>query len=204
MISTHLAAVAALSGLLLAGSGSARAQAPAEPQTTPSAVANAEGASQLARYTAAHDSLMHLVTKVHAEAEARLSFFKNSQGSFGGLHRRVRAFSARPSSAINPDGQSTGKFGLVKAQTIKHRFGIELEMVVYYDARRRVVLKEHYEAHQLIRLELFEYSLPIDSPSSSWLFLRGDYVRHLSTPGSLTFRNTGRESYFFKPRPSEE
>jgi hypothetical protein len=80
-----------------------------------------------------------------------------------------------------------------------------LAAVVYYDAQRRISLKERYEAHRLVRLELFEYNLPvINLPSSSWLFLRGDYVRHLATPGSLTFRNTGRESYFFKPRPSEE
>lgn len=204
MKSTHLAAVAALSGLLALNSGPAWAQAPAESPTPPATVASADGASQLARYTAAHDSLMRLVANVYAQAEARLSFFKNAQGSFGGLHRQVRDYSTRPSAATNYDDQSTGKYGLVKKQVIKHCFGIELEKVTYYDGQQRIVLKERYEAHRLTRLELFEYKTLFNSPSASWLFLRGDYVRHLSAPNSLTFKSTRRESYFFKPLPPGE
>ena len=186
--------------LLFAAGPAAQAQAPA---TLPKASLNELIAIQQRRYTAAHDSLMRLVATVHAQDESRRSHFKASMGSFGGLHRRVRTFDGTPkdNSILSAPGSLSN---ITKKQVIKHRFGIELEKVTYYDSRGREVLKERYEAQQLICLELLEYpemrpylKVP-NEPSSKWLFVRGDYLSHIMLIGSK------RSSSFFYSRPSAE
>jgi hypothetical protein len=94
--------------------------------------------------------------------------------------------------------------GMVKQQTIKHRYSIELEKVVYRDAKGRKVLTERYEAHQLTRLELFEYVEPFSAPVGSWLLVRGDYLRYTFSPVSLVYKSGQQRSYFFRPRPAGE
>ncbi|AMJ65717.1 hypothetical protein AXW84_09965 [Hymenobacter sp. PAMC 26628] len=175
-------------GLLLLGATSARAQAPSNAPRPPPAEAAALPLAPL--YAAAHDSLMRGVAQVYAQAEARAGYFAASHGSFGGLHRRVRTY-ARASGP------------LVKREVVKHKFGVELQKVSYYDATGRQVLAERYEGRQLTRLELWEYPSPRTQPSppaAKWLLVRGDYLRHqfMSTPTHFTTH------YYHNLRPSGE
>ena len=192
-----------LLAVLLAGAGlSAQAQpsAPAQASALPaSATAPPDPSFQRASFAAAHDSLMRRVAGIRAEAEPRMGVFKTSQGTLGGLHRKVLTYAGN--SIVNENGNTTPA-GLVKRQVVKHRFSIELEKVVYYDAQHRKVLAERYEDHQLTRLELLEYRQGFNSPAATWLFVPGDYMAHrfeLLSPGG---KSTRQVSYFFRPRPA--
>ena len=64
---------------------------------------------------------------------------------------------------------------------MKHKFGVELHKVSYFDATGRRVLAERYEGGQLTRLELWEYPArrtQYGRPTATWLLVRGDYLRH--------------------------
>jgi len=182
-----------LTGMLwLLGTGTAaQAQSTAtstQDQATVAAPASAGPAasSQAARYSAAHDSLMQKVRTVRAQVEDRLVFFKSTKGSFNGLHRRVKGYSAASREKNGVDGvMNLGANGLIKGQVIKTRFGIELEKVNYYDYKDRKVLSERYENHQLTRLELVEYD-PTGIIVSEWLLVRGDYLKHTAKPIQAT------------------
>ena len=160
--------------------------------------ARLELASQEARYQTAHDSLMLAVAKVRAEIESRLGLFKTSQGTLGGLHRRVKSYASASGRVVNWAGVAYPTGGtLVKHQIVKHRYGVELEKVVYYDAQGRKVLTERYEGRELTRLELQEFPELLNAPVAKWVFIRGDYLTHWtqampSSPKKL--------SYFFSPK----
>ena len=176
-------------GLLLGSGRAAQAQTAAASTPAPTEITTA----LRSRYAAAHDSLMRRVASIHAQTEIRMGVFKASQGSFGGLHRRVWTYAS--SSVVNESG-STTPAGLVKRQTIKHRYGIELEKVCYYDAKDRKVLSERYEGNQLTRLELLEYSTTYNSLMAKWIFVRGNYLLH--TVRSTTIGKT-ETNYYASP-----
>ena len=192
--------------LLVLGTGTAaQAQSTAtstQDQATVVAPASAGPAasSQAARYSAAHDSLMQKVRTVRAQVEDRLVFFKSTKGSFNGLHRRVKGYSAalKAKSEYNYATESSSSAGLVKEQVVKTRFGIELEKVNYYDYKDRKVLSERYENHQLTRLELVEYD-PTGIAVSEWLLVRGGYLKHTAKPIQATASK--RIMYFFNTLP---
>jgi hypothetical protein len=160
-------------------------------------------ALSLSSFAAANDSLLHRVARTRAQFEARISSFKATQGSFGGLHRKVRSYAGTPQGVVDAVGVKASS-GMVKQQTVKHRYGIELEKIVYRDTKGRKVLTERYEGHQLTRLELLEYSEPFSAPVGSWLLVRGDYLRYTFSPVSLVYKGGQQKSYFFRPRPSGE
>jgi hypothetical protein len=189
-----------LTALILSTCLQAYAQnAPAAPQApTP---APQPAALTLNSFAAANDTLLHRVERTQAQFEARISFFKASQGTFGGLHRKVRSYAGTLKSVVNALGVQSS-WGMVKKQTIKHRYGIELEKIVYRDVKGRKVLTERYEGHQLTRLELFEYNQPFSAPVGSWLLVRGDYLRYTFSPVSLVYKGQQQKSYFFRARPS--
>jgi hypothetical protein len=178
--------------LALTPFASAQAQSPvAAASTTPAGPAadrtKSEIAGQLARYTVAHDTLMMKAANVHAQAEARMGYFRASHGTFNGLYSRSRAF--------------TGIKGpVVKRQRKKHLFGTTLTKVRYYDERRRKVLTERYVGQKLTYLKLVEYPSVFNTPSAKWVFAEGDYLWHVSLP--LTARR--QSSYYFNPRPAAE
>ncbi|WP_216679259.1 hypothetical protein [Hymenobacter siberiensis] len=190
-----------LTVLLLATCPQANAQnTPAAPQP-PTPVQPA--ALNLNSFAAANNSLLHRVARTRSQAEARVSSFKATQGSFGGLHHKVRSYAGTPKGMVNAVGVQTSS-GVVKEQTIKQRYGIELEKVVYHDAKGRKVLTERYEGHQLTRLELFEYNESFNAPVSSGLLVRGDYLRYIFSSVSLVYKGGQQTSYFFRPRPAGE
>ena len=121
----------------------------------------------------------------------------------GGLHRKIKSYAVSYKAAISGDGINSAS-RLVVRKTLKHRFGIELEKVVHYDANNHVVLRERYEGRRLTRLELFEYKAPLNSLVASWLFVRGDYLRHASAPISLAYKAKQQKRYYHSPRPSGE
>jgi hypothetical protein len=90
--------------------------------------------------------------------------------------------------------------GLVKTQTIKHRFGVELERVVFYDAKGRTILTERREDHLLTRLELFEYAEGFNQSKSEWLFVQGGYLKH-ATQRTLALA-TKKTFYYFQTLPA--
>ena len=191
-----------LAALLLAACPQAYAQnAPAAqplpgPATQPTTLA-------LTSFAAANDTLLRRVARARSQAEAQISYFRAVQGSFGGLHRKVRSYVGIPKSLANAGGDQTSSV-LVKQQAVKHRYGIELEKVTYRDAKGRKVLTERYEGHQLTRLELFEYNDPFNAPVGSWLLVRGDYLRYTFSAVSLVYKGGQQRSYFFRPRPAGE
>lgn len=196
---SHFLGVTAL--LLFACPQAFAQNAPAVPQLP--APAQPAAALNLKSFAAANDSLLHRVARIRSQTEARSSSFKATQGSFGGLHRKVRSYAGTPKGMVNAVGVQTSS-AIVKEQTIKHRYGIELEKAVYRDAKGRKVLTERYEGHQLTRLELFEYNELLNTPVSSWLLVRGDYLRYLFTPVTLVHKLGQQTSYFFRPRPAGE
>ena len=173
-----------LLGLLALGAGPA-----ARAQTTPGAAA--AGALPAPPYAVAHDSLMRRVAQVYAQAAARTGYFSATQGAWGGLHRRVHAYAR----VAGP---------LVKVEAVKHKFGVELHKVAYFDATGRQVLAERYEGQQLTRLELREYPARrtrYGRPTATWLLVRGDYLRHrfLAAPDHTTI-----DYYYYQLRPAGE
>lgn len=194
-----------LTVLLLAACPQANAQNAPAAQQLPTPIQPA--ALALTSFAAANDSLLHRVARTRAQADARISSFKAVQGSLGGLHRRVRSYAGTPQGIVVANaGSNQTSSGVVKQQTIKYRYGIELEKVVYHDAKGRKVLTERYEGHQLTRLELFEYNEPFSAPLGSWLLVRGDYLRYIFSPVSLVYKGGQQKSYFFRfrPRPAGE
>ena len=189
-----------LLALLLVGAFfSAQAQPSTTAQAsylTPSATAPPDPSFQRASFAAAYDSLMHRVVGIRTKAESRMGVFKTSQGTLGGLHRKVLTYAGK--SVVYENGNTT-LAGLVKRQIIKHRYGIELEKVMYYDAQHRKVLSERYENHQLTRLELLEYRQSLYSPTATWLFVPGDYMAHRFELLSPSGKRTKQISYFFRP-----
>jgi len=67
------------------------------------------------------------VVGIRAKAEPRIGVFKASQGTLGGLHRKVLTYAGN--YVVYENGNTT-LAGLVKRQIIKHRYGIELEKVI--------------------------------------------------------------------------
>ncbi len=185
--------------LFLLGSGfSVLAQSKAEVLSpSPDAAALPDLTAAHARYAAAHDSLLRLVADVHVRSEARMGVFKVSQGTFGGPHRRVKSY-AGTSSPVISYGDSQKPIALVRQQTVKRRFGVEIEKVKYYDAKGRKVLVEQFEDHQLTRMLLLEYTEQFNTPTANWLFVHGDYVVHTSRTGGARKKS----SYYFMPQAS--
>ena len=181
--------------LVLGTSFAAQGQATTNTASQPSAVA----AALHGRYTAAHDSLMRRVADVRAEAEARMSYFKTTTGSLGGLHREVKSYA----------GVATF---LVKRQVVRQCYGTELEKLDYYDVYGRKVLAERYEGRQLTRLELLEYpATPGKFRVGRWLLVRGDYLQHDVVSATAAISPTGERkpaaqqtSYFFHAQPISE
>ena len=176
--------------------GSARVIATAEPAPT-------EIATQRARYMAAHDSVRRLMEGIHLLAESRMRFFKATQSGMNRSRRRVRGFAVPPSMKINEVGtKNTAGGSIIKDQIIKRNFGTEREKVVYYDTRHRKVLTERYENHQLVRLELAEYTDIISVPFSQWLLVRGGYLRHNTQ--RMQAQAPRKSFFYFNTAPAAE
>lgn len=171
------------------------------PTTQPPTAGAKPVALALSTFTAAHDSLLQRVARIRAQTEGLQTSFTATQGSFGGLHRKMRGYAGVPWGVISATGEGKRTL-IVRQQTIKHRYGIELEKLVYRDRKGRKVMTERYEGHQLIRLELFEYSEPFNAPVSSWLLVRGDYLRYTIAPILLTYKGKQQRSYFFRALPA--
>lgn len=144
--------------------------------------------SEAARYAVAHDSLTRLVNTAYANAANLMVSFGEAQSSFGSIHRRIKSFS---------DAQLKL---LVKREVVKQRFGIELKKVAYYNPKGRKFLTERYENHQLVRLALKQYQEPYNTPSATWVFVRGNYLKRTSNSASNGGKGR-RTSYFFNPIP---
>ena len=183
----------------------------AHAQTTPSQAkvittaepAPTEVATQRARYTAAHDSVRRLMEGIHLQAESRMRFFKATKSGLNRSRRRVRGFAAPPSMTITDAGiKNTSGGGLIKDQISKRSFGTEREKVVYYDIRHRKVLTERYENHQLVQLELAEYTDIISVPFSQWLLVRGGYLRHNTQ--RMQAQAPRKSFFYFNAAPTAE
>ena len=147
-------------------------------------------------YAVAHDSLMRKVAAVRTRSDARQMRFIATQGTFGGLHRRIRSYG--------------GLNMVLKKHTVKYRFGIALERVTYRDLLGRLLLSERYEGQQLTRLELSEYPERFKNPANAkWLLVRGDYLSYSTSSVSLAYKSKQREVkskqrevYFFRALPA--
>ena len=148
---------------------------------------------KLSSFAAAHDSLQQRVAQIRTRTESLQFFFTATQGSFGGLHRKVKSYAGTP-----PSISAT----VVRQQTVKHRYGIKLEKLVYRDIKGRKVMTERYEGHQLTRLELFEYKALLSSPASRWLLVRGDYLSYSIWSVSMAYKSKRREVFFFRALPA--
>ena len=157
----------------------------------------------LSSFAAAHDSLQRRVARVLTQTESLQTSFTATQGSFGGLHRKVKGYAGIPQGTTNATGEQTRTL-VVRQQTIKHRYGIELETLVYRDDKGREVMTERYEDHQLTRLELFEYGPLISSAAARWLFVRGDYLSYFASPLSLAYNGGQQRVYFFRALPANK
>jgi hypothetical protein len=154
-------------------------------------------------FAAAHDTLVHRATAIRAQTDAHLSFFTARQGSLGGLHRKVLAYNRTPGTVIR-NTEVKGPSALFRKQTIKHRYGIELEKTAYYDTKGRLLLLERREGHQLTRLELREYSALLNKPKAQWLFVRGDYLKYTTTQLNPAGNSSAKNGYFFSTRPAAD
>ena len=155
----------------------------------------------LSSFAAAHDSLLHRVARIRTQTESLQASFTATKGSLGGLHRKVKSYAGTPRGVVNAVGEAT-RTTVVRQQTLKYRYGVELEKLVYRDGKGHKVLTERYEGHQLTRLELFEYGEPFSAPVASWLLVRGDYLRHTTFPMSPGFKGKPQNSYFFRALPA--
>lgn len=91
----------------------------------------------------------------------------------------------------------------VKFEVVKHKFGVELHKVSYFDATGRQVLAERCEGRQLTRLELWEYPArrtQYGRPTATWLLVRGDHLRHQFLSGPKHFTT----HYYHSLRPPGE
>ena len=154
----------------------------------------------LSSFAAAHDSLQQRVAQIRTRTESLQFSFTATQGSFGGLHRKVKSYAGTPPS-ISATGEVMRAL-VVRQQTVKHRYGIKLEKLVYRDIKGRKVMTERYEGHQLTRLELFEYKALLSSPASRWLLVRGDYLSYSIWSVSMAYKSKRREVFFFRALPA--
>ena len=170
---------------------SAQAQTPAATPAAPT----------FSSFVVAHDSLQSQAARIRAQTLARAAGFEASVGSFNGPHRRIKTYAGVPQGVVNAVGFQTNS-PLVERQTIRHRYGMELEKRVYYDLKGRVVLTEQFENQKLIRLRMTHYDTAMNLPVTEWLLLRGDYLRYTTAPVSLANKNSRRTQYFFRPQPT--
>ena len=184
------------------------ALAQSTPTTQPPTAGAKPAALALSSFAAAHDSLLHRVARIRTQTEGLQTSFTATKGSLGGLHRKIKSYAGTPQSVVNAVGEATRTL-VVKQQTIKHRYGIELETIVYRDSKGHKVLTERYEEHQLTRLVLFEYNELLSAPVASWLLVRGDYIRYTTAPIRYTtapillaYKGKQQNSYFFRALPA--
>jgi hypothetical protein len=171
------------------------AHAQVKPTTTPSTPADSSPLT-LPSFTAAYDTLLARTGRVRTQARVRQGIFNARFGSLSGLHRRIKSY-----VPVGADGGQRPGI-LVQHQVIKHSFGIELQKITYYDVAGRKVLRERYEGHQLVKLEMLEYASSSSTPAASWLFVRGDYLRYSAPASSPAGKRTMRRNYFFNPQPA--
>ena len=152
-------------------------------------------------FAVAHDSLQSQATHIRAQALARAAWFETSIGHFNGPHRRIKTYTGVPKKVANEEGFQT-TYPLVERQTIRHRYGMELEKRVYYDFKGRVILTEQFENQQLIRLLMTHYDTKLNLPVAEWLLVRGDYLRYSTAALSLANKGSRRTQYFFRPQPT--
>ena len=134
---------------------------------------------------------MRKVAAIRAESDTRQMYFKATQGTFGGLHRRIKSYRVLTLA--------------LKKHTVKYRSGIALERVTYRDLQGRLRLSERYEGQQLTRLELTEYPKKFGNPvSAKWLFVRGDYLKYTALLPSPTGSIAQKSQFFYQARPVAE
>ena len=156
----------------------------------------------LSSFAAAYDSLQLRVARIRTQTESLQTSFTATQGSFGGLHRKIKSYAGIPWSTIGATGEQTRTL-VVRQQTVKYRYGIELETLVYRDGKGRNVMTERYEDHHLTRLELFEYGPLLSSATARWLLVRGDYLSYFASPVSLAYKGEQQQRvYFFRAPPA--
>jgi hypothetical protein len=196
-----LAGLTSLLALTTGGPAYAQSQKPVAALSKPGQAVDSP-ILQLNSFTAAYDSLMHRAAQIRTHTESQSRGFKASRGSLAALHRRVRVYGPVDESAADSKLLKGNSFGgsRIKLQKIKHRFGVEFEKVVYYNAKNRPVLVERYENHQLTRLELTEFSAMPYTAKSSWLLVQGDYLRFTTAPLSLSYNSSRRTRCYFYPR----
>jgi len=149
----------------------------------------------------AHDSLQSQAARIRTQALARAAGFESSMGNFNGPHRRIKTYAGVPQGAVNAVGFLTTS-PLVERQTIRHRYGMELEKRVYYDLKGHIILTEQFENQKLIRLRMTHYDAATNLPVAEWLLVRGDYLSYTTAPVSLASKSSRRTQYFFRPQPT--
>jgi len=121
--------------------------------------------------------------------------FRQSSFAVRGTRRKVESYATL---RVTPTSNSI-RYARVKRDISKHKTtGAELEKRFYYGITGHLLLAEYYEAHQLVRLELYEYPLREGREygtvfrEAQWL--RGDYL-HLTTHAQEN-RGTSKHYYY--------
>lgn len=166
-----------LSSFFVLGSlGQAAAQTSPAPSITPALTTK-----EATPYTIERDSLWQRAARVRARTQARIGRFRKSAFAVRGTRRKVESYAVLQAKS----GSGGVRYARVKRDISKYKTtGAELEKRFYYGITGRLLLAEYYEAHQLVRLELYEYPLREGREygtvfrEAQWL--RGDYL-HLTT-----------------------
>jgi len=182
-----------VSSLFVLGSlGQAAAQTISSPSVL-TTVATTEGPTT--PYAIERDSLWRRAGRVRAATQARIGRFRKSAFAVGGTRRKVESYAVLQAKS----GSGSVRYARVKREISKHKTtGAELEKRFYYGITGRLLLAEYYEAHQLVRLELYEYPMREGREygtvfrEAQWL--RGDYL-HLTTHAQEN-RGTMKHYYY--------
>lgn len=164
-------------------------------QTSPAPSAPTVTTEDATLYTTERDSLWQRAARVRARTQARIGMFRQSSFAVRGTRRKVESYATL---RVTPTSNSI-RYARVKRDISKHKTtGAELEKRFYYGITGHLLLAEYYEAHQLVRLELYEYPLREGREygtvfrEAQWL--RGDYL-HLTTHAQEN-RGTSKHYYY--------
>jgi len=166
-------------------------------------VARAQDASPT-NYQTEHDLLWQRAAQVRTLVEARIAQSHSSFLALGGTSRRTKSLAPRRQNAVSA---KPSDYRVVKKEITKHKtHTADVTKVYYYTTSGKPLLSELYQQHQLVRLQLYEYSerngRAFSHPFRESEWVRGDYLR-------LTIRNAtddggpARSYYFTAPRQPE-
>ena len=155
-------------------------------------------------YQTERDLLWQRAEQVRTLVEARITQSRSSFLALAGTSRRTKSFAPRRQSAVSA---KPSDYRIVKKEITKHKtHTADVTKVYYYTISGKLLLAELYQQHQLVRLQLYEYSerngRAFNHPFRASEWVRGDYLR-------LTVRNAtddggpARSYYFSSPRRPE-